>query len=394
MPFRHEEHDLIGLTDEQQDIRDLARSVAQKEVAPNVQDYDRNEWYPKEHSKLLGDVGLLGGAMPEEVGGSGLSYVTLAIVLEELGAVCPTTSMICGQPSCSLGEALRRYGSDDLKQRYLGPTLAGDIVGSVAVTEPHSGTDISRRIESSVKRVGDTYVLNGTKVWVSNCVNADWFLTFATLDRSAGTEGVCALVVDAASEGVTVTQFKHLAGSRTSVTGEVAFSDVSVPVENLVGEEGKGLRALMAGSEIGRLACSARATGQLAACLEASVSYANERVVFDKPIGEYQLIQSKIAWMRTNLEASRLLVWRLAALRDEGQERLQEQAAMTKLFCTSSLMQAAADAVQIHGAYGCSDEYAVSRYFRDAKFMEIYDGTNEIQQVLIAEHELGYRSGR
>jgi glutaryl-CoA dehydrogenase (non-decarboxylating) len=385
---------LIGLTDEQRDIRDLARLVAQKDVAPNVQEYDRNEWYPKQHSKLLGDVGLLGGAMPEELGGSGLSYVTLAVVLEELGTVCPTTSMICGQPSCSLGEALRRYGSDDLKERYLRPTLAGDAVGAVAVTEPHSGTDISRRMETSVTRVGDTYVLNGTKVWVSNCVNADWFLTFGTLDRSAGSKGVCAFVVDAASEGVSVTQFKHLAGSRTSATGEVAFSGVSVPVENLVGEEGKGVRALMAGSEIGRLACSARATGQLAACLDASVTYAKERVVFDKPIGEYQLIQAKIAAMRTNLEAGRLMVWRLASLRDQGQDRLQEQAAMTKLFCTSSLMQAACDAVQIHGAYGCSDEYPVSRYFRDAKFMEIYDGTNEIQQVLIAEHELGYRGGR
>lgn len=382
---------MIALTDEQREIRELARNVARREVAPNVRDYDQNEWYPKEHSTLLGELGLLGGSMPEEIGGAGLDYVTLALVLEELGYVCPTTSMICGQPSCSLGEAIRRYGSDELKESYLRPTLSGEIVGAVAVTEAHSGTDISRRIETTARRDGSDYVLSGSKVWVSNCINADWFLTFATLDRKAGSRGVCAFVVEKAFDGVEVTQFRNLTGSRTSVTGEVAYMDVRVPAANLVGEEGKGVRAMMAGSEIGRLACAARATGQLAACLDACVEYARERNVFEQPIGRYQLIQDKIATMRTNLEASRLLVWKLAALKDAGEERLQEQASMTKLFATDSLMAAATDAVQVHGAYGCSDEYAVGRYFRDAKFMQIYDGTNEIHKVLIAEHELGYR---
>jgi glutaryl-CoA dehydrogenase (non-decarboxylating) len=382
------------LNDQQRQIQELARDVGRREVAPHVAEFDAGEWYPKEHHKLLGDLGLLGGTMPEEIGGAGLDFTTLALILEELGYYCPTTSMICGQPSCSLGEGILRYGGEDLKERYLRPTLAGDLVGAVGVTEAHSGTDISRRIETSAKRDGDDYIVSGSKVWVSNCINADWFLTFATLDRSKGSKGVCAFVIEKAWDGVEVMQFTNLAGSRTSVTGEISYSDVRVPAANLVGEEGKGIRVLMAGSEIGRLACSARAAGQIRACLDASVEYAKSREVFDQEIGRFQMIQDKIATMRMNLEASRLLVWQLAALKDQGHERLQEQASITKLFVTQSLMAAAADAVQIHGAYGCSPEYPVSRYFRDAKFMEIYDGTSEIHKVLIAEHELGYRGAR
>ncbi len=222
-------------------------------------------------------------------------------------------------------------------------------------------------------------------------MNADWFLTFATVDKTKGSRGIVALIVQRDWDGVGVNQFEGSVGCRSLVSGEVVLNDVFVPEENRVAEEGLGYKVMLSGSEMGRLACAARATGLLRACLETSVDYAKHREVFDSPIGRYQLIQTKLTQMRMNLEAARLLVWQLAWLKDEGHERLQKEASIAKIFATDAVVEASLDAVQIFGAYGCSDEYAVGRYFRDAKFMQIYDGTNEIHRVIVAEHELGYR---
>ena len=380
-------------SDEQRAVRQMVRDFGQKEIAPRFPEWDHEETFPKEINARLADLGLLGGAMPAAYGGSDLDYVTLAIVMEELGYFCPMVATVCGQPSCSLGRGMLIYGSDEQKQRYLKPTLEGKIVGATAVTEPHSGTDVVRRMETTARRDGSAYVLNGAKAWVSNIVNADWFLTFATLDRSLGHKGVCAFVVERSYEGVSTQKYLNKASSRTHVTGELALTDVRVPAENLIGEEGAGYKVLMAGTEIGRLACAARAVGQLRACLDLAVAYARVREVFGAPIGRHQLIQQKIAAISVSLEAARLLTYRLAWLKDEGRERVQKDAAAAKVFATDALMQAATDAMQIHGAYGCSDDFEIGRIWRDAKAMQIYDGTNEILTVQIAEHELGYRGG-
>jgi glutaryl-CoA dehydrogenase (non-decarboxylating) len=382
----------FGESEEQAQVRDLVRTFAEKEIAPHVAEWDRQETFPKALSRRFADLGLLGGTLPAPYGGAELSYATMTAVIEELAYVSPMAGMVCGHPSCSLGTGLLRYGSEDLKQRYLVPTLRGELVGAAAVTEPHSGTDIVRRMETTARRDGSSYVLNGSKAWISNVVNADWFLTFATVDRSREHRGVCAFVVDRGLPGVGARQFPDNVGARTFVSGEVQLADVRVPEENLIGAEGEGYKVLMAGTEIGRLACAARAVGQLRACLDLSVGYARERTVFDVPIGRHQLVQEKIAGMSVGLEAARLLTYQLAWRKDGGATRLQKDAAIAKLFATDQLMRAADGAMQIHGASSCSAELDVGRIWRDAKFMQIYDGTNEIQTVMIAEHELGYRS--
>lgn len=379
-------------SEEQAQIRDLVRRFAEKEIAPHVAEWDREETFPKAMSRRFSDLGLLGGTLPAEYGGAELSYATMTAVIEELAYFSPMAGMVCGHPSCSLGLGLLRYGSEDLKRRYLAPTLRGELVGAAAVTEPHSGTDVVRRMETTARRDGSGYVLNGAKAWISNVVNADWFLTFATVDRSREHRGVCAFIVDRDVPGVGARQFPDNVGARTFVSGEVQLADVRVPEGNLIGSEGEGYKVLMAGTEIGRLACAARAVGQLRACLDLSVRYARDRTVFDEPIGRHQLVQEKIAGMSVGLEAARLLTYQLAWRKDQGATRLQKDAAIAKLFATDQLMKAADGAMQIHGAYSCSAEFDVGRIWRDAKFMQIYDGTNEIQTVMIAEHELGYRS--
>jgi glutaryl-CoA dehydrogenase (non-decarboxylating) len=247
-------------------------------------------------------------------------------------------------------------------------------------------------METTARREGSDYALNGAKAWVSNVINADWFLTFATVDKALSYKGVCAFIVERGSDGVSTSQYMNKVSSRTHVSGELALNDVRVPAANRIGEEGLGYKVLMAGTEIGRLACAARAVGQLHACLDLSVRYAQARSVFGSPIGRYQLIQEKIAAMSVSLEAARLLTYRLAWLKDQGQERLQKEVAAAKVFATDALMKAATDSMQIHGAYGCSEDFEIGRIWRDAKAMQIYDGTNEILTVQIAEHELGYRT--
>ncbi len=382
----------LSLTEEQRSILDTARAFVTKEVAPRIEEFEREEYYSKDLAKKMGALGLVGGTIPEEYGGLGLDYITLALLLEELATVDVMTAVIAGWPSCSLGRPIFVYGTEEQKQKYLKPLCQGEIFGATGVTEPHSGTDIVRRMETTARRDGDHYVLNGTKIWISNARNADFFLTYATIDKSKGMYGICSFIVDRHLEGITVTPIKNKTGARSQDTAQVFFDSVRVPAANMLLTEGQGYKALMCGTEIGRLACATRANGQIQACLDAAVAYAKERTVFGQPIGKYQLIQAKIADMRVSLDASRLLTQRLAALLDQGVERCQEEASIAKLFATNSLMKAAEDAYQIHGAYGVAEEYRVGRFFRDAKVMQIYDGANEMHQQIIGEWELGYRT--
>lgn len=373
-------------------LREMAHRFARAEVAPQVRTWDREERFPREFNARVAEIGLLGGVLPERLGGSGMTYLQMTVVLEELAYFCPMAAMVCGHPSYSLGTGLSMYGTEQLAEKYLGPTLRGELIGAAAVTESQSGTDIVRRMETTVRREDDHYVLNGRKVWISNLENADWFLTFGTIDKSRSHRGVCAFIVEKSYPGVSITPYHDKVGARTFASGDVVLDDVRVPATNLIGAEGEGYRVLLAGTEIGRLACAARAVGQIRACLDLATRYAQDRVVYDQPIGRYQLVQQKIADMAVDLETSRLLTYKLAWLTDQGHRRLQKEAAIAKLHATDGLMRAATETMQIHGAYSCSDEYEIGRIWRDAKFTQIYDGANEIQRVMIAEHELGYRS--
>ena len=241
-------------TDEQRAIREMVREFARKEIAPYFPQWDLQESFPKELNARLAELGLLGGAMPTEYGGSDLDFVSLAVVMEELSYFCPMAATVCGQPSCSLGRGMLIYGSEEQKQRYLRPTLEGRLVGATAVTEPHSGTDVLRQMETTARRDGADYVLNGAKAWVSNVINADWFLTFATVDKALSYKGVCAFIVERDFEGVATSQYMNKVSSRTHVSGEFALNDVRVPAANRIGEEGLGYKVLMAGTEIGRSA--------------------------------------------------------------------------------------------------------------------------------------------
>jgi len=384
----------FAFTSEQRAIQQLARDFAQKEVAPFVAEWDRLGTYPAEIPRRLGQLGLMGGVLQEEYGGAGMDHISLTLMLEELARVCFMTAVMAGWPSCSLGRGIMTYGTEEQKRKYIVPLVRGEKLGGTGVTEPHSGTDIVRQMQTTAVKDGDAYLISGTKTWISNLHLAQWFITFATLDKSLGHRGICAFVVEKNWPGVSTHPFKNLVGARTHGCGELVLDRVRVPQENLVGREYEGYKVLMAGTEIGRLACAARAVGQIQACLDESIKYAQSRIVFGQPIGKYQLIQAKITDMVVGLEAARLLTYKLAWLKDQGVERVQREASIAKMYATDVLMQAALNACQIYGAYSCSDEYPVGRFFRDAKFQQILDGTNEIHRVIIAEHALGYRPGR
>jgi glutaryl-CoA dehydrogenase (non-decarboxylating) len=383
----------FAFTEEQLAVKQLARSFAEREVRDHVATWDAQETYPAEMVHRLGAVGLMGGVYPEEYGGAAMGFVTLTAMIEELARVCTATALLAGWPSCSAGQGLWIYGREDQKRQFLTPFLRGERIGAVAMTEPHSGSDVARQLETTCVRDGDTYVIHGAKTWITNFHLCSWFITFATLDKRLGNRGICAFIVDRDAPGVSTHAIKNKVGARTWVSGEIVYDQVRVPADRLVGREGEGYKVLLAGAEIGRLACAARCLGQLWACIEASVRYAQERVVFGQPIGRYQLIQSKITDMVVAQEAGRMLTYKLAWLKDQGVERCQREASVAKMFTSDALMQAALDACQIHGAYSCSPEYPVGRYFRDAKFAQIYDGTSEIHRAMIAEHALGIRRG-
>jgi len=382
----------FALTEEELAIKRVAREFAQKEVAPYVREWDRDCYYPaREIGAKLGKLGLTGGVIAEKYGGAEMDFMCLVMAADGASYVDSMTGNLITHISCSLGQGTLTYGSEHLKQKYIAPTARGERFGATGVTEPHSGTDIVRRMETMVTKDGDDYIINGTKMWVSNLAWADWMITFGTIDKSLGHRGLCAFILETDWPGITLRPFKNLMGYRNMSTGEVVLDNVRVTKEHLVGEEREGFKVLMTGTEIGRLACAARALGQIEACIDYSVKYAQERVVFDQPIGRYQLVQSKICDMVVGYEAAKLLTYKLAWLKDQGVERCQKEASIAKLYATEVLMKSATDAVQIHGAYGVSDEYPVGKIFRDAKVSQIIDGASEINVVIVGEWALGYR---
>lgn len=382
----------FGYSEEQLLTRQMAREFCEREVVPYAAEWDAQERFPMEAARKMGQLGMLGGVIPEQYGGAGMSYQTYAVLLEELARYDQVIGALASFPSGLMGSGILLYGSEEQKQRYLVPLARGEVFAGTGSTEPRSGTDVAGMTTTCI-RDGDSYVINGAKMWISMLNEASFFLTFAMLDRSKGHKGICAFIVEKGTPGLRVAPVKNKVGYRAISTGELVLDSVRVPASNRVGEEGQGFNVVMCAVENGRLGVAARAVGVTQACLDASVKYAQERIVFEKPIGRYQLIQSKITDMVVNVEAARLLTYKLAWLKDQGAVRARRESSIAKMFATDVLMRAAIDACQIHGAYSCSPEYPVGRYFRDAKFFQIVEGTNEIHRVLIAELTLGYRSG-
>ncbi|MBI2861648.1 MAG: acyl-CoA dehydrogenase family protein, partial [Chloroflexi bacterium] len=342
-----------------------AREFTEREIKPYVRDYDREERFPIEIARRMGALGMLGGVIPEEYGGAGLDYVSFVLLIEEVSRSCQVLGQTASAPSGLVGAGILRYGTEELKRQYLTPLARGQTFAGSGLTEPHSGTDVAA-METTLTREGDHYILHGAKTWISHLEDGDWFLTLGQMDRSKGYRGVTAVVVEKSWSGVTTRPFHNKVGFRPLPSGELIFDHGRVPLGHRVGEEGQGFAVAMSAVEGGRLGVAARALGMIQSCLEQSVEYAQGRIVFDQPIGRYQLVQSKITDMAVGLEAARWLAYHVAWLKDQGASRLQRDSSIAKLYATDVLMQAAIDACQIHGAYSCSDEYAVGRYFRDA----------------------------
>lgn len=379
-------------SDEQKMLRSTVRGFVDKEIMPHIAEWDRNMHFEPSILKKLADLGLMGVCVPEEYGGSGMDYNSLAIVCEELErgdtAFRTAVSVHTGLNSMTL----MQWANEEQKQKYLVPQAKGEQVGAFGLTEPGAGSDVAAMNSSAVKD-GDYYILNGSKTWISLCDYADNFIVFAYTDREKKHHGISAFIVERHWEGFSSQAIKGKMGIRAGNTGELFFEDVKVPKENLLGQEGEGFKIAMSALDNGRFTVAAGAVGQIMAALEASVSYCHERKTFGKEIGRHQLVQQMIAKMEAGLQMSRLLVFRAGELKNQGKRNTRETS-LAKWQATDFANQAADDAVQVHGAYGFSDEYPVERFLRNSKAPVIYEGTREIHTIMQAEYALGYREDK
>lgn len=379
-------------TDEQNMLRQTARQFVDTEIMPHIAKWDAEGSFDKGIWKRLADLGFMGVCVPEKYGGSGMDYNALAILCEELerGDTAFRTAV-----SVHIGlncMTLMQWGTEEQKRKYLVPQAKGEKIGAFGLTEPGAGSDVSA-LQTTAVRDGDDYVLNGQKTWISLCDAADNFLVFAYTDKSKKHHGISAFIVERTMPGFSSKAIKGKYGIRAGNTGELFFEDVRVPATNLLGEEGEGFKIAMAALDNGRFTVAAGAVGLLYACLESSVEYATTRETFGKKIGEHQLVQQMLAKMEAGYQMSRLLVYRAGELKNSGVRNTRETS-LAKWQACDFANQAADDAVQIHGAYGYSDEYPVARYLRNSKAPVIYEGTREIHTIMQAEYVLGERSDK
>src|SRR5262245_35421224 len=380
------------LTDEQIQVRDMVREFAQREVAPYIQQWEAKGEFHREVLDKMGELGILGLPIPEHYGGLGLDYVSLALACEELEYVDTFLRVVMSVHVGLNSLALHQWATEEQKQRWLVPQAQGEKLGTFGLTEPNAGSDAGS-IESTAVRDGDAYILNGSKMWISLAAVADHFLVFASVDRSKKHGGLTAFIVERGMEGFTTGTIKGKLGVRAGNTGELAFNNVRVPVENRIGEEGEGFKIAMSCIDQGRFTVGAGACGLTRACLDASVKYANERHAFGQEIGRFELVQQMIANMVAGYEASWLLTMKAAELKNRGVRNTKETSLMKWYGCDVAL-KSADDAIQVHGSYGFSNEYPVERFWRNARGAVIYEGTREIHTILQAEYALGYRQDK
>ena len=373
------------LTEEQRLFREMVRDFAAREVAPLAKQVDEEGIFPQKTVKLMGELGLMGVAIPTAYGGAGADNVCYAIAMEEIARACTSTSVIMSVNNSLIADALYKFGTEAQKQRYLTPLAAGKLLGCFALSEPGAGSDASSQ-QTLVTREGDVFVLNGTKNFITNALEADLALVFATVDRSLRAKGVCAFLVEKGTPGFTITRMEKKLGLKGTSCCQVLFEHCRVPADNLLGEVGQGFKIAMVSLDSGRIGIAAQAVGIAQAALDISIRYAKERVAFDKPIASFQAIQWMIADMAVQIEAARLLTYRAAWLKDKGLRHTKESA-MAKLFASETANRAATKALQIHGGYGYLYDFPAQRLFRDARITEIYEGTSEIQRLVIA-HQL------
>jgi butyryl-CoA dehydrogenase len=377
----------FSLSQDQKMVRDMVREFAMNEIEPIAAEIDESREFPHATMKKMAELGLLGVVIPEEYGGAGMDFTTLAIIVEEISRVCASTGVITAVNNSLATFPIFQFGTEEQKKKYLPMLASGKALGAIGITEPNAGSDPAS-METTAVLEGDHYRLNGTKCWITNAEAAGLFIVFAYTDPSARHKGMSTFIVEKDFPGFSIGKHENLMGIRATGNTELIFDDCMVPKENLLGEEGQGFKVVMTTLDVSRIDIGAQGVGIAQGALDASVKYAKERQQFGKPIAEFEMIQDMIADMATKIDAARLLVYRSASMKDAGAKRFTREAAMAKYFAAEIVVDVTRKAVQIHGGYGYSKEYAVERMYRDAKIIEIYEGTSQIQKLVIARNEL------
>ncbi len=377
---------IFDLTEEQKMIQSVAAEFAENEIRPVAAELDRKEEFPAELVQSMAELGFMGIFVPEQYGGSGMDVVSYALALEEICKACASTGTIMSVNNSLVCDPILSYGTAEQKEKYLPPLARGESLGCFALSEPGAGSDAAG-ISTRAVRDGDHYIITGTKNWITNGPEADIVILFATTDPKLKHKGITAFIVEKETPGVTVGKVEEKLGIRASSTSQLIFDECAVPVANRLGDEGEGFKIAMRTLDGGRIGIAAQAVGIAQAALDASAAYAQQREAFSQPIARFQAIQFMLADMATRIEASRLLVLQAAKMKDK-KLRHTKQSAMAKLFASETAMWVTTKAIQIHGGYGYTTEYPVERYFRDAKITEIYEGTSEIQRLVIANQLL------
>ena len=377
---------IVNLSEEQMMVRNTSREFTENEIKPVAAINDREHKFPKDIIDKMGELGFMGMTVPEKYSGSGLDFLSYILALEEICKGCASTGSIMSVNNSLVCAPLKTFGNEYQKSSFLKDLANGSKLGCFMLSEPEAGSDAAS-MKSTATLEGDDYILNGTKSWITNGAEADIAIVFASTDKSLKHKGVSAFIVDMKTPGVSIGKLEDKLGIRATSTAQIFFENCKVPAQNLLGEKGQGFKIALHTLDGGRIGIAAQAVGIAQAALEASVRYAKERKTFGKSISDFQGLQFMIADMATRVEASRLLVWQAAIMKDRD-TKYSKQSAMAKLFAAETAMWVTTKAIQIHGGYGYTTDYPVERYFRDAKITEIYEGTSEIQRIVIARETL------
>lgn len=373
----------FGLTSEQQDILGMIKDFCLKEVKPIAAETDEEEKFPAETVKKLQDMGMMGMYIPEEYGGAGLDYLTYILTCEEFAKYCATTSVMFSGHSSLCCWPLLTFGTEEQKQKYLVPLASGKKLGAFGLTEPSAGTDAAMQKSFAEKQADGSYILNGSKTFITNAGYADTYIVFAMTEKGIGTKGISAFILEKGMPGFTVGKKEKKMGIRGSSTCDLIFENVHIPAENLLGKEGKGFAMAMQTLDGGRIGIAAQAIGIAEGAIEETVKYVSERMQFGKRISQFQNTQFELADMQAKVEAGRLLIYQAAQAKQDGQP-FGHLAAMAKLYCSECASDVTRRCVQLYGGYGYTREYPVERMMRDAKITEIYEGTSEVQRMVIS----------
>jgi butyryl-CoA dehydrogenase len=369
------------LSEDHRAVQDAVRVYVHERIAPHAAAWDKSHHFPKQELRGLAELGCYGIAVPPEWDGAGLDYLALSIILEEIAAGDGATSTVVSVNNCPVCSILMAFGNDAQKGAFLKPLARGDMLGAFCLTEPHVGSEASG-LKTTARRDGDAYVLNGVKQFITSGKNGDVAIVMAVTDKSAGKKGISAFIVPTSSAGYHVDRIEDKLGQHASDTAQIRFENCRVPAANRIGDEGQGLKIALSGLEGGRIGIASQAVGMARAAFEAALRYSKERVAFGKPIFEHQALQFRLADMAMQIEAARQLIHHAASLKDAGVSCLKE-AAMAKLFASEMAEQVCSAAIQIHGGYGYVSDFPVERIYRDVRVCQIYEGTSDVQRILI-----------